>query len=266
MRPIIKWTMWQRKWSIFWWTLGIAAFNTLSVALYPSLQSQSASLNHALDQLPQSAKALFAGGASDLLSPVGYYNSKIFYLFLPLLLSALTIGLGSSLIAKEESDGTLELLLARPISRGKLLVSKVLAGLIILLIVSGINCALMVLLSRAENIRISLTGVAVTTLAATLLSLLFGSIAFFIACLGRWGRNASLGIAVLVALGSYLITSLSDIASWLQWPAKFLPYHYYKSIDLLSGTYDWTPIIAFAISSIALGILAWLAFRRRDLG
>ncbi|MBI2368924.1 MAG: MFS transporter [Deltaproteobacteria bacterium] len=49
---------------------------------------------------------------------------------LPLLLSVLTIGLGSRLLAKEESEGTLELLLARPVSRAKLLAAKAMAGLV----------------------------------------------------------------------------------------------------------------------------------------
>src|SRR5689334_10088003 len=127
MRPIIRNGLWDRRAGIFGWSLGISAFIALNVLVYSSIQDQAQTLNKALDNLPAGAKALF-GGSSDFLSPIGYLNSKLYYLFLPLMFTMLAISLVRHLLSNEEENGTLELLLARPISRGKLLTAKLVTG------------------------------------------------------------------------------------------------------------------------------------------
>jgi hypothetical protein len=94
---------------------------------------------------------------------------------------------------------------------------------------------------------------------------MFGSLAFAISSLGRFGRGTSIAIASIIGLGSYIISSLEGSVHWLNWPAKLLPYHYYNPTAILNGTYTWRVWTSFALISLALGILAWLAFRQRDL-
>src|SRR5689334_7372645 len=137
---ILKWTIWQRRWSIIWWCIGILAFVALELGVYPSIRSQAGELNQTLHHLPDSVKSLF-GLTEDPFSPIGYLNSRLYYLLLPLMLSILAIGLGSSLIAREEGDGTLELLLARPISRGRLLLAKAFAGFMVVTFVGLLTIA-----------------------------------------------------------------------------------------------------------------------------
>jgi nucleotide-binding universal stress UspA family protein len=67
--------------------------------------------------LPESVRALFAGGELDVASPAGYLNSQIFALMAPLLLPIFAIGAGSAAVAGEEERGTLDLVLAHPIRR-----------------------------------------------------------------------------------------------------------------------------------------------------
>ena len=42
MTPIIKWTLWHRRWSIVFWSLGVAAFIGLELGVYSSIKSQAA--------------------------------------------------------------------------------------------------------------------------------------------------------------------------------------------------------------------------------
>lgn len=264
MKPIIRWTFWQRRWSVLWWCVGIVSFVGLELGVYSSVRNQAAQLNQALERLPSSVRALM-GGSTDLFSPVGYLNSRLFYLLLPLLLSILIIGLGSSLIAREESDGTIELLLGRPVSRGKLLLAKAVSGFLILAIVATVSTLSILLLVKLVNLAVPLSYVAFAALMAALLALLFGALAFTLSALGAAGRGASIGIACLVGLGSYIISSLEANVHWLSWPAKVLPYHYYNPIKVLSGNYTWAVAAVFIFIILGLGIISWLAFRRRDI-
>ena len=265
MKPIIKWNFWQRRWSIFWWCVAIFVFIGLNLIFYPSIRDQAAQLNESLNQLPDAARSLFSDTA-DLLSPVGYLSSQVFYLMLPMLLGILTIGLGSSLLAKEENEGTIELLLARSLSRGSLLLGKIFAGLAILLAVGTIALVTTVGFSWGVDINVGLINIALASVMAMTMGLLFGAVAFYLTALGRWGRPASIGIAAAVAIGSYLVTSLVPLAQWLNWPAKFLPYHYYHPGDVLAGKFSAGNFLLLLSASLILGVLSWIAFRRRDTG
>ena len=265
MRPIIRWNLWSRRWSTRWWSVGIAAFAALELSVYSSVKSQAAQLNQALAHLPGSVKSLF-GANTDLFSPVGYLNSRLFYLLLPLMLSILAIGLGSSLIAREETEGTIELIVGRPISRARFVLSKALSGLIVLAIVSILSAGAIMLLVKLVKLPVPLPYVAFATAMAAVLAGFFGAIAFFVSCLDARGRGASIAVASLVGLGSYIVASLEGDVHWLKWPARLLPYHYYNPTTILSGHYAWLTMCWYGAMVLVLGILSWLAFRYRDIG
>lgn len=265
MWPVIKWEIRSRRWSILWWIIGIAAFVTINLAVYPSFRDQAAELDKTFSQMPQSVRDLFSD-TGEFLSPTGYLSSQIFYLMLPMLFSFLTIGLGASLIAREEQRKTIELLLSRPISRGKLLLGKALAGLAVSLVIglaTALICILEVQIIGFEGV--SIWGVLAATGLSLLLALLFGAITFTLTSMGAAGRGASIGVAALIAIGSYVISSLDETVKWLQTPAKALPYHYYKPGNILEGIYQPWPIVIFGVIILTLVFVSWIAFRRRDI-
>jgi ABC-2 type transport system permease protein len=265
MIPVIRWTLWQRRWSIFWWCVGITGFLALSIGFYPAVRDQAAELNQALENIPRAARA-FVTDQSDFLSPRGFLSARVFYLLLPLILGALTISLGSSLLAKEESEGTIELLLARPLSRSRLLAAKALAGLSILVVIGAVTLVDILVLSKLVSLEVPLDNIALATLLCFLFVVSLGCIAFFMSAVGSRGRLAGVGLAVFIGLGSYIISSLTSLADWLKWPDKFLPYHYYRPGEVLHSTYDWGWAWLFVIIIMILGVTSWVSFRRRDIG
>lgn len=265
MISIVKWTLWQRRWSIVWWGLAVIGFILINIVFYPTFKDQAAQLDASLSQLPESAKALFAG-TSDFTSPVGYLNSQIFFLMLPMLLSILSIGMGASLIAREERDGTIELLLARPVSRNKLLVGKTIAGLGILLIVSLLAWFTIIISARAVDIAVPLRYISVATFGSFVLALCFGSIAFVVTMLSKTSKAAAIGVATLIALGGYIISSLSTTVKWLKNPSKIFPAYYYKPEELLRGNINWRYFIFPLTIIIVTAIISWWSFNNRDIG
>lgn len=262
---VIKWELRSRRWSIIWWIIGIALFVSINISVYPTFRDQSAQLNESLNQLPESMRQMFSD-TGDFMSPVGFLSSQVFYLMLPLLFCFLTIGLGSSLIAREEQRKTIELLLARPISRGKLLLGKALSGLTISAIIStvvGIICMIEVAAIGFDGV--SIMGVFLATMMAMLFGLLFGAIAFMLTGMGAFGRGASIAVASLLALGGYVISSLEVTVKWLQGPSKLLPYHYFKPGKILEGHFPVAVAAVFVVVILAAILVAWISFRRRDI-
>lgn len=264
MIEITRWTLWQKRWTVCWWVAGILFFVFLTLIFYPTIKDQSTQLDKSFNQIPQAAKQLFTD-TNDIFSPVGYLSSQIFYLMLPLLLGILAINQGMGLVGKEERDNTIEMLLARPLSRGRLLTGKATAGLIIVAGAAVLSTLFTALMCRLSGLEVSVRYVLEAGAAVMLLSLSFGSIAFMLTALGRAGRAASIGISALVALGGYILVSLAPSVAWLRWPAKIFPFNYYHSAELLTGTYNWLNAVYFAVVVIGCLIVSWLAFRYRDL-
>lgn len=263
MWAVLHWTVWQRRWSMLWWCLGVAGFIILSLSFYASFRDQAAQLNEILSRLPAAARALVSDTGS-FLTPEGFLSARLYYLLLPLLLSILAIGLSGSLITKEEDRGTLEMLLSRPVSRSKLLAGKALAGLIIVLAVSLVSLITAVIVCRLVKLEVAFDRIILATLLATLLALVFGTIAFAVAAHGR-ARAASVGIATLFGIASYLISSLDEVVEMLRWPAKLLPYHYYRPGEVLTGNFNWRFAVVLLCVIAALAVFSFVSFRTRDL-
>jgi ABC-2 type transport system permease protein len=264
MLTITKWTIWQRRWSIFGWSLGVFSFILITMVFYPSFKESGQELAKTFEDLPPAAVQLF-GGSTDFFSPVGYLNSQIFFIMLPLLLCMLAVALGSSIIGREEQDGTLETLLARPVARTRVLVSKARAGAAILAIVSLVAMGTVVLTARIFGLtEVSSKAIALATFNTFLLAWSTGAIAFLLAATGR-ARGAAIGVSALIGFGGYLVTSLSGTVDWLKVPAKAFPFNYFQSEAVLNGTYHWVNALFFVGVILGCGILSYVSFRRRDI-
>jgi beta-exotoxin I transport system permease protein len=264
MRPVIRWTLWQRRWSTLWWSVGVASFILITLVFYPSFKDAGAALEKSFSSLPKAALGLF-GGSSDFFSPVGYLNSQIFFLMLPLLLTMLAVALGAALIAGEEKDGTLETLLARPVSRTRLLAGKAVAGSLILAVVSAVATAAVVVCARVFGLDgVPSSAVALAGFNCFLLAYCTGAIAFLLSATGR-ARGAAIGVAALIGFGGYIISSLAGTVHWLSGPGEAFPFHYFQSEAILRQTYSWTNSLFFVGVAAACGALSYIVFRRRDL-
>lgn len=264
MIPIIRWTLWQRRWSTLWWSVGIFSFILINMVFYPTFKNSADELAKSFASLPKAALQLF-GGSADFFSPVGFLNSQIFFLMLPLLLTMLAVALGSSLIAREEQDLTIELLLARPVSRTKLLLAKITAGSIILVVVSAVALVTVVVSARLFDLSgVPSSAIAMASFNSFLLAYCTGAIAFLLAATGR-ARGAAIGIGAVVGVAGYLIVSLSGTVSWLKTPAKVLPFNYFQSEAILRQTYHWANALYFVAVIAVCGAVSYIVFRRRDI-
>jgi ABC-2 type transport system permease protein len=241
------------------------AFVVLEMAFYPTIRDQQAELEKSFSQLSDSAIALFSD-TGDFFSPVGYLSGQIFYLMMPMLLGVLAIGAGASLVGREEREGTLELLLSRPLSRIRLIFAKALAGTLIVLMVGLAGTLVTALMAKTVSLPVPFTSILLAGLVSTALALSFGAVAFMITMLGRGARAAALGVAALVAITGYLLSSLAATVDWLKWPAKLFPFDYYRPAEILEASYNWLNLLFILAVIVACGLVSVIAFRRRDTG
>jgi ABC-2 type transport system permease protein len=264
MRIVLYWELAQRKFFILWWTVGISTLIAVTAISYRALGTHTGQLDEAFKGLTDSAGGFFGG--SDFFSPAGYLSSQIYYMLLPILLIVMSVVLVNSLVGRDENDGTIELILARPVSRRQLLLAKALAGLVITMIIAGLSFIVTLVSVRIANIPINNLYLLNTHITSFLFSLSFGAIAFCLMSASRITRGLGSPAAIIFSLGSYMISSLSSFVHWLNVPAKFAPYHYYDTVSLLSGkTNRGLLLYLFIVYMVSLTVALW-GYSRRDIG
>jgi len=163
--------------SIVWWSLGLIAMTALMIAVYPTVRDNP-DLNKLVENYPDALKAFIAfGGELDYTSGAGYLGSELFAFMVPLLLAVAAIGAGARATAGEEEAGTIDLLLANPVSRRRLIVEKTAAlatEVALLALVLWISLLVGV---EIVGMDVSVANLAAATFAAALLAFSFGAIA-----------------------------------------------------------------------------------------
>jgi ABC-2 type transport system permease protein len=260
---VVKKELRERRFYLLWWSLGIAALVAMTVLAYGSVRDKADQLNKAFGDLSSSISGFV--GTSDMFSPVGYLNSQLFFITLPILFIILSVTLASGLINREESRHTLELLLSRPIGRAHLLMAKALAATVIVGILGAVTGLVIIACSTAVHIDISVAHLALTTFWMTLFSGAFGALAFMLYAASLATRRLAAVVAILLSFGGYILSSLGGMVHGLSGVAKVLPYHYYDPGAMLAGKVS-AGFIIYVLALYAISILvAFVGFRRRDI-
>ena len=241
----------------------VAAYAGLILAIFPSISS-IIEIRDIFNKLPEAFRAASAPAGVDITTPEGYIATEFFSLIGPLLFFAYTIAIGGSATAGEEERGTIDMLMALPIPRWRVLLEKF-AGLVIGTAV--IACALlagMALGGLAAGLQLRLDGVAAIIASAALLTTLFGALAMWIGALsGR--RTFSIGLAFALAVGSYFVYSFSALVEVIKPARPFSPLTYYIGDNPLVNGLRFADVAVLAGVTVVFVVLALVAFQRRDL-
>jgi ABC-2 type transport system permease protein len=182
----------------------------------------------------------------------------------PLLLMMLAIGAGARAIAGEEETRTLDLLLANPIARHRVVLEKFWAMVATTVGVGLVLWAAIAVFGPPFGLHLDLAKVGQAVLSAVLMAIGFGAGALAIGC---WRGKRGLAIAVVTSLAvvTYLLDVLAPSVDAVRSLQKLSPFYYYSDNDPLRNGLD--PVHALVLVLIAAGGLglSLLAFERRDL-
>jgi ABC-2 type transport system permease protein len=248
--------------ALVWWGIGLIILTVVYILFYPTIVNSAPDLTSYMEKMPEALKA-FVGG-NEYTTPVGYLNSEIFGIMAPLIFIIFAISFGSFAVAGEEEKGTLDVLLAYPVTRNKVILQKTIALAVLLAILGVLLFIGLAIGSESQNMKINMGHLAEITFSLSLLALLFGTLSFFIgAAFGK--RGVSIGIATSFAIGSYLLNTLGKVVDVLKPYRQLMPFYYYNEANPLANGINWGHALILVGAVVALLILSLLAFRRRDL-
>ncbi len=233
--------------------LGMAV---LDLAIFPAYSKQLKDF-----QVPSALEGFM--GEAPIWTPEGFLNAE-FFSWMPALYIIAGVIAATAVVAGEEGNGTLDLLLAQPVRRWQLLAAKG-AGITI-----GVTLAA---LAALPGFAIAKTWVAfdlgmwrITEATLFTLPLIWIFVAF-----GLWASAAlpTRGAAGIVTTGTIVVTYFFNLVgatvSWLGPTQKLSPFYWGDAAPVLIHGFDWLRAGGlFAVAAAIAGLALW-SFERRDI-
>jgi ABC-2 type transport system permease protein len=244
------------------YTVFSIALMWMYIALFPSFSKVDTSFMNAF---PEGMMKAFNFDINSFVTIQGFLSTEQFSFIWPMLMIALTVGYGGYAFAGEIEKGTIEFLLAKPVSRLNFFFSRYLVGLVMLVVFTPLTILAAIPLCKLYDINLSsshfytfvwlslLFGVAIYNLAI-MLSAIFsekGKVFFL-----------SIGLTVLMYVINIISTlkeSLSDI--------KYVSFFYYYNPPkaLIYNQIDQYTYWMFGGVAVVSLIVALVVFTRRDI-
>lgn len=215
-----------------------------------------------LAQMPDEAVALL--GITRESGTTGLMFSTMFGFLTPFVFAGLALSMGASAIAGEERDGTMNVLTSAPRSRGRLLSSKALAALTLLLlggVVTWVGSVAAAGLAGADADTLDLGAATVHVVAV---ALVYGALALALGA-GTGNRALASGIATGFVVVSFLAAGLMPLFEGWEDAAKIFPWYYINGSQPLVNGIDWGEVAALTGIALALSLVGWWGLARRDL-
>tara|TARA_B110000438_G_C15706665_1_gene603472 strand:- start:154 stop:951 length:798 start_codon:yes stop_codon:yes gene_type:complete len=253
--------IWDRRKSLTIWTVVLSLLAMLIISMYDSVGREFSQI---FEDGGGSFQAFF-GEEVDPGTPAGWLGFELYGIFLPVCLAIITIGMGSSSIGAEEDSGTLELLLASPISRSRIMIEKSLALVTVAFIISNSVFLTVCLSNILFAFSINLIDVFICTISLLLFGIFFGFFALAVQSLTK-KRNLGISLTGFYIGSSYFMNTLHSIWSSIE-PMKYLsPFYYYDGNMILQGSVELINLIVLIIAISIAYCIGHFSFVNRDTG
>jgi ABC-2 type transport system permease protein len=184
---------------------------------------------------------------------------------LPLLLLIFLVAFAAKETAGEERDRTLDLLLAHPVTRVRVIVEKLAALLGSGLFLGVVSALSLMLLGPLVDLDLGVSGYTGATLSSVLVAWVFGVLAFAIAA-ATGSRAVAIGISSGMAVVLYIVWGLAPLIDAIAFTNVFNPWYWAMAGDPILHGVQGANMLLLAGITAALSAIAVFGFRRRDLG
>lgn len=250
--------------SLILWCIGIIFLVVSSMAKYAGLSTSGQSMNELLAGMPKSLQAIMGTGTLDLSTAIGYFGILTIYLYLMATVHAAM--LGANIISKEERDKTAEFLFVKPVSRSKIISSKLLAALVNIVIINIITWVSSFYMVKIFSEGESVSGDITTIMAAIfILQILFLVIGSAIAAVSKNPKKAG-SISTGILLITYILSIVIDLNENIEYMKFLSPFKYFESKNVMFGGGLDPVFVLLSLSMIAVLTMGTFVFyKNRDL-
>lgn len=238
-----------------WWTLGIAGFAVWMVVIVKQTEAQLASIAASSPLFKQVISAL---SGSNIVGNATILSALFF--FLPVGLMAYAV-VQTNRWAADEEEGRLELVLATPQPRLRVLLARYAALATAVVLIGIVTLLATWVMSSMEGVKLDAGHVAAASLGMIPLGLLVAALGYLFA---GWLRTAiDTGLLSLLVAAWVFISLLGPDLKFPDGVLRISPLYYYGT-PLLNGLNLANTLALLLVGAVALGI-ASVRFANKDI-
>jgi ABC-2 type transport system permease protein len=250
--------------SVIIWSLSVAFLIVFFFSMFPLFSDQAALMNEFLARYPQELRAALGMDRMDLSTILGF--ASFVFMFVQLCIAIQASNYGFGLVSVEESELTADFLLSKPVSRVRVMTSKLLAaltGLAITDLVVWVSTFVAILLFREGRDYDKLT-LFLLLVSIVLFQLFFLGVGLVISLLVRRVRSVT-SYGLSLGLGMYVLSAFSGILKDVKLEL-ITPFKHFDAPAIVANKSLDTPLVLLdvAVTVIALAVSYWL-YHRRDI-
>jgi ABC-2 type transport system permease protein len=254
----------DRRLSLAIYCLGVAAYSLLIIAIWPSMSGNLETLEQLWQNYPEGLKAAF-GADVTITSFDGFLTLEYFSLMWVIIAVPFAISVATAAFAGEIEKGTMELLLAQPISRRAISFSRIAYMKLGLVLIIAATMLPVIIGAPLVDEQVKIGGVLALSLLGFMLFLSIGCIALlFSALVSDRGRAIFMVVGVLVfGYALDILAQFNDVIEKFHFLSLF---DYYDPFRYIHGAdIAWGDLAVLLGVSLVTGIGATIIFQRRDV-
>ncbi len=198
------------------WFIILTLIIILVSSMYPSLMSGEQSLSELIKVFPEEVLKAFNMDIADISTISGWFKTEGI-VFILLFYGIFAANLGSNILAKETNDKTIEFLYSKPVSKSKILNSKIIVSLFYILLLN-LLITIITCIGLYFNNDLELT----TIITLNLVTLIPTVLLFFITLLISLLKNGSITfISYGILFVSYFLYTFSKISENIEFLKYF---------------------------------------------
>lgn len=236
-----------------------AAIAVMVTLIFPSYRDALAGF-----QFPEMLQGFLGEAGQGAYGTFDGFIAVEFFSWVPLLLIVLAVIGGTAVVAGDEGAGMLDLLLAQPVRRARLLLERVAALAVVLAAAALASLPGFLLAAALVDFPIDLGNITLAVLNMLPLVLLFLALSV-LGSAALPSRSAATMLAVAVIVVTYFFNLIGAAVERVHVLQQFSPFYWADATHVLFHGFDWPRTGVFLALTGALLGLAVLAFERRDV-
>ncbi|MDD3452993.1 MAG: ABC transporter permease subunit [Bacilli bacterium] len=260
---IYKLEMKLNRKSLIIWSISIFLLIAMGIQKYDAMiynsSDNGAEFLKVISTMPKSLQALWGISNIDITDPIGYFSLLFFYLSLMGVIYAATLSI--NIIIREEKEKTADFLLSKPVKRGKILKSKLLAAASNIIIINAFMTLSSIIILKNYSKTYFPKEVFICMFGLLIIQLIYMSIGILLGILFKnYDKASKLNIAII--LFTFFLSIIIDLIDKAKFISFLTPFKYFDAKNIVITNSLNIKYIILSLTIIL--IMIFISFKKYD--
>ncbi|MGI6668693.1 MAG: ABC transporter permease subunit [Acetivibrionales bacterium] len=245
------------------WTFSMILVSAVFLGVYPAFKESGEAVKKLMAGFPPEFLKALGFDVDLIFTPIGYYGLILNYIILLGAIQAMMLGI--SIISKEFTGKTADFLMTKPVSRLRIMTSKLLSGLVLLLATDAAAIgAIRIIIGLASGGPLNNKLYLMLSLVILFIALTFYVIGILAAAIFQRIKSVA-GVSNGIVLGFFLLGMIGEAINAEK--ARYLvPFKYYDPVSIIANSAYDSKFVAINIAIVVACLAAgFVLFSKRDI-